>query len=165
MSTTVCVGERSRQERQRVDDCHPVACPRARHSRSGAGRWLQPHRSLSDAKEWSTSTSRENLSASGITLQATSVDMPGRSWHERCAIIRAPSSGGLLIWPTTLLTPLVHYQSRGRTPPRTPGRGRGSLIMLRMKIIWFLMSSKYLWRYSCIMKSTGSVVTYLICEF
>jgi len=31
--------------------------------------------------------------------------------------------------------------------------------------VTFLIFSKYLWRYSCIMKSTGSVVTYLIFEF
>ena len=55
-------------------------------------------------------------------------------------------------------------------PPYPPAGGGGSHMLrgLMLRIYFFLvflMFSKYLWRYSCIMKSTGSAVTYLIFEF
>ena len=42
---------------------------------------------------------------------------------------------------------------------------RGLMLCMKNIFSFFLMFSKYLWRYSCIMKSTGSVVTYLVFEF
>jgi len=51
---------------------------------------------------------------------------------------------------------------------RAGGRSEGASrmirgLMLRMKrILFFLLFSKYLRRYSCIMKSTGSVVNYCL---
>jgi len=61
-------------------------------------------------------------------------------------------------------------QSRRKNPRTLPGREGGWRmlrgLMLRMEFFSsFLMFYKHLWRYSCIMKSTGSVVIYLIFEF
>ena len=68
----------------------------------------------------------------------------------------------------SLLSPC---RAGGRTP-RTPRPGggprvcQGPHVTLHMKFFSsFLMFLKYLWRYSCKMKSTGSVLTYLIFEF
>ena len=69
-------------------------------------------------------------------------------------------------------TPWYAQTSRagGRTP-RTPRPGGGPRVAQGPHVTYgkiffsFLMFSKYLWRYSCIMKSTSSVVTYLIFEF
>jgi len=62
-------------------------------------------------------------------------------------------------------------RAAGRTPRNPPaGEGgshmlRGPMLRMKKNFLVFLMFSKYLWRYSCIMKSTDSVVTYLIFEF
>jgi len=62
----------------------------------------------------------------------------------------------------------VRTQSRRKNPPYPPAGGsrvcQGPHVALRMKFSssltkFILMFSQYLWRYSCKMKSTGSVVT------
>ena len=55
-------------------------------------------------------------------------------------------------------------------PPYPPAGGKGAHDAQGPHVTYdffssFLMFSKFLWRYSCTMKSTGSVVTYLIFEF
>ena len=87
----------------------------------------------------------------------------------------APTPPRSFIVPSSLWALSIFSASRagGRTPPRTPRRGEGGgahVYSGASCYVWeffssFLMFSKYLWRFSCIMKSTGSVVTHLIFEF
>jgi len=64
---------------------------------------------------------------------------------------------------------LMPPQSRWKDPLYSRSGGltyaQGPHVTYENNFLVFLMFSKYLWRYSCIMKSTSSVVTYLVFEF
>jgi len=80
-------------------------------------------------------------------------------WIERCTTGSRMQTTRRQLSTTYLLQPPLP-QSRWKDPrtPRPAGGGSRMLrgLMLRMKnfCVGFLMFSKYLWRYSCIMKST-----------